>query len=182
MPWTAPKTDFSPGNVLTAAQMNAIGQNLIAGGPDFARATRTAALNLTDLAFTAVNFDTQSFDTNNMFAPTSNIITIKTAGYYLVTGHFSFNANATGQRYVAAVLNATFSGSGDTATITGGTRIVAQTAATTVITQAVMSISTIYSFAVNDKITLGAFQNSGGTLALNGTEGAALAVAYVGNA
>ena len=28
MPWTTPKTDFAPGNVLTAAQMNAIGDNL----------------------------------------------------------------------------------------------------------------------------------------------------------
>ena len=32
MPWTTPKTDFSPGNVLTAAQMNAIGENLNAIG------------------------------------------------------------------------------------------------------------------------------------------------------
>lgn len=28
MAWTTPKTDFAPGNVLTAAQMNAIGNNL----------------------------------------------------------------------------------------------------------------------------------------------------------
>ncbi len=33
MAWTPPKTDFSPGNVLTAAQMNAIGENLsVIGG------------------------------------------------------------------------------------------------------------------------------------------------------
>lgn len=30
MAWTTPKTDFSPGNVLTAAQMNAIGGDLVA--------------------------------------------------------------------------------------------------------------------------------------------------------
>ena len=28
MPWTTPKTDFVSGNILTAAQMNAIGENL----------------------------------------------------------------------------------------------------------------------------------------------------------
>jgi hypothetical protein len=34
--WTTPKTDFSPGNVLTAAQMNAIGGNLVELAPFFA--------------------------------------------------------------------------------------------------------------------------------------------------
>ena len=29
MAWTAPKTDFAPGNILNAAQMNAIGNNLL---------------------------------------------------------------------------------------------------------------------------------------------------------
>lgn len=32
MAWTAPKTDFDPGDVLTAAEMNAIGENLDAIG------------------------------------------------------------------------------------------------------------------------------------------------------
>jgi len=32
MPWTTPKTDFVSGNILTAAQMNAIGENLNAIG------------------------------------------------------------------------------------------------------------------------------------------------------
>lgn len=30
MAWSAPKTDFDPGDVLTAAEMNAIGENLVA--------------------------------------------------------------------------------------------------------------------------------------------------------
>lgn len=180
MAWTAPKTNFSPGNVLTAAQMNAIGENLLAGGPAVCKVSRVAALSLADSAFVAVNFDTELIDTNAMFTATSNKITIKTAGYYQVNGHFSFNANGTGQRYVAAVLNATFSGSGDSATISAGTRIVAQTAATTVVTQAVMSVSTIYQFAVNDTVTLGAFHNSNGSLGLNGTEGTSLSVAWLG--
>ena len=180
MAWSAPKIDFAPGNVLTADQMNAIGANLLAGGPAVCKVSRVAALSLADSAFVAVNFDTELIDTNAMFSATANFITIKTAGYYQVNGHFSYNANGTGQRYLAAVLNPTFSGSGDTATITAGTRIVAQTAATTVITQAVMSLSTIYSFAVNDKLTLGAFQNSGGSLGLNGTEGSSLSVAWLG--
>jgi hypothetical protein len=34
--WTTPKTDFAPGNVLTSAQMNAIGNNLLELAPFFA--------------------------------------------------------------------------------------------------------------------------------------------------
>ena len=39
MAWTTPKTDFAPGNVLTAAQMNAIGNNLAEFSPLFAAFT-----------------------------------------------------------------------------------------------------------------------------------------------
>lgn len=41
MAWTPPKTDFSPGNVLTAAQMNAIGENLDAIGDPWIAYTPT---------------------------------------------------------------------------------------------------------------------------------------------
>ncbi len=41
MAWTTPKTDFSPGNVLTADQMNAIGENLTTIGGDWTSFTPT---------------------------------------------------------------------------------------------------------------------------------------------
>lgn len=45
MAWTTPKTDFSPGNVLTADQMNAIGANLnYLGAPSAAWTTFTPQL------------------------------------------------------------------------------------------------------------------------------------------
>ena len=45
MAWTAPVTTFASGNVLTAAQMNAIGDNLWAAGPIYAtEALRDAAI------------------------------------------------------------------------------------------------------------------------------------------
>lgn len=45
MAWTAPVNTFASGNVLTAAQMNAIGDNLWAGGPVYAtEALRDAAI------------------------------------------------------------------------------------------------------------------------------------------
>jgi hypothetical protein len=43
VPWTPPKTDFSPGNVLTAAQMNGIGSNLTALRGDYGRTQYTTA-------------------------------------------------------------------------------------------------------------------------------------------
>jgi len=41
MAWTPPKTDFAPGNILTAAQMNAIGNNLDAVGDAWTSYTPT---------------------------------------------------------------------------------------------------------------------------------------------
>ena len=43
MAWTTPKTDFVPGNVLTAAQMNAIGENLLTVGGAWTSYTPTLA-------------------------------------------------------------------------------------------------------------------------------------------
>jgi hypothetical protein len=180
MAWTAPSTWVS-GAILTAAQLNEqLRDNLLANGPGRVKATRSAALALADSSFIAVNFDAQSFDTETMFTPTQNIITIKTAGLYQIHGHFSFDANAVGQRYVGIVRNATFSGSGDTATITAGTRLVAQTAAVTVVTQSVQSCSTLFELAVDDTLTLGVFQNSGAPIAMSGVEGASLSAAWIG--
>ena len=42
MAWTAPKTDFAPGDILNAAQMNAIGDNLVELSPFFAAWTSWA--------------------------------------------------------------------------------------------------------------------------------------------
>lgn len=41
MAWTVPKTDFNPGDVLTAAQVNAIGENLLTIGGNWTNFTPT---------------------------------------------------------------------------------------------------------------------------------------------
>jgi len=41
MAWTTPKTDFAPGDILTAAEMNAIGENLDAVGDAWTSYTPT---------------------------------------------------------------------------------------------------------------------------------------------
>lgn len=43
MAWTTPKTDFDPGDVLTAAEMNAIGENLVTIGEAWTEYTPTVA-------------------------------------------------------------------------------------------------------------------------------------------
>ena len=63
MAWTTPKTDFSPGNVLTADQMNAIGNNLTAlytSAQRLDRQTKTSAVNAVASLATAGNVFTSN--------------------------------------------------------------------------------------------------------------------------
>lgn len=48
MAWTTPKTDFDPGDVLTADEMNAIGDNLVELRPTHAAAIRRVLANNND--------------------------------------------------------------------------------------------------------------------------------------
>jgi hypothetical protein len=101
MAWSTPKTDFSPGNILTAAQMNAIGNNLIAGGAAMCRVVLTSDDN-PYTADTAISWDSATanggYDTASMWSagdPTK--ITIPTAGIYLVSlrGYITCTATLT---------------------------------------------------------------------------------------
>lgn len=171
----------STGSVLTAtAYNNAITSLNSTTVPPMCRARRAAALSFATGTIFAVNLDTQDIDTDDMFTPTANFMTIQTAGVYELSAAVSLNANATGQRYCAIVLNPTFSGSGDTATITAGTRLTAQASQATVDTESVMSCSTIYNLAANDKIAMLFYQSSTSTLSLNGSVHTALSAVLVG--
>jgi hypothetical protein len=150
--------------------------------PPMCRARRSAALSFTSGSIFAVNFDVQDIDTDDMFTPTSNIFTIQTAGVYQLSASVSLNANATGQRYVALVLNPTFSGSGDTATITAGTRLAAQANSASVDTESVVTCSTLYNFAAADRIAVLYYQSSTSTLSMNTTVQTTLSAAWLGQA
>ena len=78
---------FTAGQVLTAAQ-----QNILATGSDLPSCNVSRVAALTVGGNVAVTFDTQNWDTDNMFAPSSDFVTIKTAGLYLV----HVNTNMTG--------------------------------------------------------------------------------------
>jgi hypothetical protein len=68
MAWTAPVTTFASGNVLTAAQMNAIGDNLLASGPIYTtEVARDAAI-------------TSPFEGQRAYITTPNIAAYTSAG------------------------------------------------------------------------------------------------------
>ena len=184
MAYVTPGT-VAAGDVATAAAWNVITNDVISfrdnSGvvPPACRVRRVATTqSLANGVVTALNFDTEDFDTNAMFAATANFITIKTAGIYLLTATVICTASATGQRALIVYLNPTVTGSGDTATLSGGTELANSNHAVQSSTVSGTSASTIYNFAPNDVIRVGFFQNSGGALVTSGSP--QLAVAMLG--
>jgi hypothetical protein len=77
--------NFTAGQVLTAAEMNELGENSNNYRvPPYCQIQRAAGQTIPDASNTAISFDAQDHDTDGMFAPTSTDVTIQTAGIYLV--------------------------------------------------------------------------------------------------
>lgn len=72
MAWTAPKTDFASGNILTAAQMNAIGDNLV--NLQAARPLNRVTMTSATVSTTGTSFatGTEVFTTDLTFTSTIN--------------------------------------------------------------------------------------------------------------
>jgi hypothetical protein len=176
--WTATAAN----NLLTTTNSHTV--------PPLMRARRAAVQSIANNTSQAVNFDTRDIDTgatespaDAMFTATSNVVTIRTAGVYLVTATLNFVAGSAAGPYAAAIyLNPTYSGSGDTATITAGTRITgALHSLSSGSTQTVVSCSTIYSFSASNTIGVMAYQNSGAAVNIAATnEQNTLSVAFLG--
>lgn len=185
MAYVTPGT-VAAGDVATAAAWNVITNDVISfrdnSGvvPPACRARRAAVQAMINGSVTAINFDTEDFDTNAMFAATANFVTIKTTGIYVVTAHVSLAASAAGNRVMLIYLNPTYSGAGDSATITAGTVLVKSAHSVGSSTDSNTAESTIYSFTANDKVAVGFFQNSGGNLNTDTTAQCHLAVAMLG--
>lgn len=120
------------------------------------RITSIAGQTFTTGVEASVVFDDERWDTDSMHSNTVNNtrITFNTPGLYTITGHGSFAANATGNRYLAIRLN-------NTSYIAVDLR-----APVTAVNACDMSIATIWKMAAGDFIELKAFQASGGNLAL----------------
>lgn len=127
-----------------------------AGGyTEGARAYHSANQSINNNTFTALALDSERYDTNTIHDTVTNNsrLTCKTAGKYFITGHISFAANVTGRRVGAIIINNT-------------TYIALQQfqAITVAGSGTILSLSTVYSLAVNDYLELQAYQDSGGAL------------------
>ena len=103
-------------------------------------------------AWTTLGFDSERYDTDNIHDPsifTMHKLTCKTAGKYILTGHIRFDANAVGDRLVGIRLNA-------------GNFLAIQNVPPMAANQPSLSVATLYDLAVNDSVTLCAYQSSGG--------------------
>ena len=153
------------GDVLTALVLDAAITTLNSHTvPPLMRARRAAAQAIGANSLIAINWDTADIATTDsgMWSPTSNKVTIQTAGVYLVTATLNFLAGSGSGPYGMSIyVNPTYSGTGDTATITAGTRITGTLAnLSSATTQTVLSCTTLYSFAANDTVGVTGFQNS----------------------
>lgn len=95
MPKTYPDIGtFTSGQILTAATMNDVGTNLDNFRvPAMCRVTKASAQTINDNTVTALQFDTEAFDTDGMHDNVTNNtrITFQTAGVYLVTACVTLN-------------------------------------------------------------------------------------------
>jgi hypothetical protein len=116
--------------------------------------TNSSAVGIGNAGVTALTFDTEQFDLDNMHsgATLPSRLTINTPGYYLFVGNVAFAANAVGLRRVAVRLNG--------ATLIGEIQILGLTAGVA----AEYNVSAIYGMTTNDYAELVVRQDSGATL------------------
>lgn len=143
-------SSFSAGQRVTGAALNAVvtAVNLLLIPPR-CEVTRAAVQSLATGSATTIIFDTETADTDTMFAATpSDTVTIKTAGKYICVGGGSIVGNS-GLKVWEILKNGSVQRNGattgpDTALQTGRTQVVVEVTC-----------------AVNDEIKLQAFQNTG---------------------
>jgi hypothetical protein len=149
------------GNKLTAAQLNSNVRDavnfLIA--PPAVALTQSASQSIPTAAFTALTWDTEGVDSDNMHSTTVNTdrITAVTAGWYLVTAAVEFATSATGARIVNIKKN--------------GTSVLAGNNAGPESFQMPQSVTCLVFLAVGDYVQALAYQASGGSLGTIGATG-----------
>jgi hypothetical protein len=125
-------------------------------GPTFSgvAVSNSAAISVPNTTFTALTFDTEQVDTDAYHSTSSNTsrITIPAGktGTFLIIGAVTWNANATGDRYLSLRLN--------------GNAIGSQLHMGTAAGKNFGIFETIYSLTAGDYIELFAYQASGGSL------------------
>src|SRR4029077_8017961 len=135
---------------------------------------RTTAQSIANATPTAMAFDNERFDTDNIHDNVTNNsrLTCRTAGKYLITGFIPYGGNATGIRQCNIVLNG---GGGIYLSLSGQTALTAAD-------NCYLSTSAIADLIVGDYVELQAYQSSGGALATTATAtlSPTFSMAYIG--
>ena len=130
-----------------------------------ARIENTAGQSVPNATDTDRVFNLVSYDTNGMadLAADDRILTVQSAGTYLITSECNFVANATGRRITVIVINGFYAAG-------TGTRIAADSrmAITTAASRTTLLSVGQYQLSPGDTISAGVFQASGGALTEGG--------------
>jgi hypothetical protein len=125
--------------------------------PPMVKASRITTQSIATGTDTFVTWPVEDFDTDGMYAPTSDTITIQTAGIYLCQAQLVFATNATGNRFIHIVKN-------DDATPSFTLNIATGFIAGNATNNVILSCSCVASLAASDTLKVIAFQSSGGAL------------------
>jgi hypothetical protein len=146
------------GQVLTADSTAATGLKWETAGAGFVgvKVYQTADQSMSNATFTAITFNSETFDTDGFHSTTTNTsrLTVPAgkAGYYLVIAQLAYNGNATGQRQAEVTVNGA-GGFGKFIQLNAGSSYVPQPKGTTIL-----------NLAVGDYVELNGYQDSGGSL------------------
>ena len=161
MAWTPPKT-FVALEVLTASELNTYVRDnaLFLSTPPSARVYNDADIGISHNTLTALTFNSERWDTDEIHSTVSNTgrLTCKTAGLHGIYGHIRFAPNVSGSRIISIRLN--------------GTDVIAHQRVSAIPAsgdETSISIYTEYVLAVNDYVELLVFHNSGTTLSVTYT-------------
>lgn len=144
-------------SAIPQANIANLSSDLAAKAPAVAAAVQgynTVAQTLANGTWTALNLNTESYDTDAFHSTSTNtsrlVVPAGLAGMYIVSGFMQFASNATGIRSIQITKNA----SGDTASTSTATASGAMW----------MQANAVMKLAVGDYVELNAYQNSGGNL------------------
>lgn len=163
------------GQVLTADSAEATGMKWASAGSSFVgvKVYQTADQSISNATFTAITFNSETFDTDGFHSTTTNTsrLTVPAgkAGYYLVTAQLAYNGNAAGQRQAEVTVNGA-GGFGKFIQLNAGSSYVPQPKGVTIL-----------NLSVGDYVELNAYQDSGGALSnYSGVGQSFLAMQFLG--
>jgi len=147
--------DVAAAAAIAKSKISTSGTWALADIPVFpkAKANRLTNQSIPSATWTSVSFTAEEFDTDNIFdlaSPTQ--LVCKTAGYYLVGGGVYFSNNATGDRGARITK--------------GGIGILQAGTAPNATAYCSITLASPFNLAVNDVLTLDAYQDSGADLNL----------------